>query len=113
MFLSSSTINSVNDSVEKLLEKRVASKRELLDFRSAKNADNKGDNNSATPKIININTASIIELTTLPGIGEKTAQNILNYREKFGKFKKADELMYIKGIGKSKFQKIKNLITVN
>ncbi len=101
------------DGTEKLLEKGVASKRELLDFRNAKNNENKGDNSSTVNELININSATAEQLATLPGIGEKTAQNIINYRSEHGKFKQINDLMNVKGIGKAKFDKLKNIITVN
>lgn len=113
IFLNDNKSAEKKDSAEKLLEKGVASKRELLDFRSAKNSINKGDNKSTDQKIVDINVASAEELAALPGIGEKTALNILSYREKFGNFKNVSDLMNVKGIGKAKFDKLKKLITVN
>lgn len=63
-------------------------------------------------KKININTATLNDLTTLKGIGEKIAQRILNFRKKNGKFKKIEELKAVRGIGDKKFEKIKKYITV-
>ncbi|MCS7249955.1 MAG: helix-hairpin-helix domain-containing protein [candidate division WOR-3 bacterium] len=62
--------------------------------------------------LININEASKEELMSLPGIGEKIAQRIVEYREKIGRFKNKDELLKIKGIGKKKLAKIENLIEI-
>ena len=62
--------------------------------------------------IVNINTATKNELCKLPGIGEKTAEKIINYRTINGGFNKIDELMNVEGIGQSKFNKIKNNLTV-
>ncbi len=59
---------------------------------------------------ININTASLNELTLLPGIGEKKAQAIIKYREEVGNFKSKDEIKNVKGIGDSIYKKIKNKI---
>ncbi len=62
--------------------------------------------------IVNINTATINELCKLPGIGEKTAEKIIEYREKTDGFDSIYELKNIEGIGESKFNKIKFNITV-
>ncbi len=61
---------------------------------------------------ININTASLNELTLLPGIGEKKAQAIIKYREEMGNFKTKDEIKNVKGIGNSIYKKIKSKIEV-
>jgi comEA protein len=61
---------------------------------------------------ININTASIKELSTIKGIGKKTAEKIIEYR-KNNKFKNIEEVTKVKGIGKGKFNKIKEFISVN
>ncbi len=65
-----------------------------------------------TEKSININTAGINLLTRLPGIGEKTAEKIIAYRELIKKFKSLDELMEVKGIGTSKLNKIKKFLYI-
>ena len=61
---------------------------------------------------INLNTATAAQLETLPGIGARTAQLIVEHRQKNGNFKKVEELMNIKGIGEKTFLKIKPLVTV-
>lgn len=61
---------------------------------------------------ININTADMYRLCKLDGIGESIASNIIKYRSENGKFKTIDELKKVKGIGKEKFNKIKDKITV-
>lgn len=77
--------------------------------------NNAGDNvleNSSTSSTININTATQSELESLPGIGSSTASKIIDYRNKNGKFKKIEDIMNVSGIGESKFNNIKDKISV-
>ena len=76
--------------------------------------DNKGEMKmeTDTKSKININSANQTELEKLPGIGSSTALKIINYRKENGKFNTIEDLKNIKGIGDSKFQKIKELIYV-
>jgi competence protein ComEA len=62
---------------------------------------------------VNINTASIKELTGLKGIGEAKAKAIVEYRESNGKFNSVDELSKVKGIGQKTVEKLKSEITVD
>lgn len=66
------------------------------------------------PKIglININTASLSELDSLPGIGPAYAQRIIDYRENHGGFKSVEEIKNVSGIGTKTFEKIKDKITI-
>ena len=59
-----------------------------------------------------INTATIDELDTLPGVGRTTAQLIIDYREGNGKFLRKEELLNIKGIGQSTFEEIKDMVKI-
>jgi competence protein ComEA len=61
---------------------------------------------------INLNTATVAQLETIPGIGKATAERILEYRQKNGGFKKVEDLMNVRGIGEKSFLKMKPLITV-
>jgi len=70
-----------------------------------KAGDNKGS-------LININTAGLTELDSLQGIGPATAQKIIDYRNTSGGFKASEDIMKVKGIGKSKYEQIKNKITI-
>jgi competence protein ComEA len=67
---------------------------------------------AAATTVVNLNTATASQIATLPGIGEKAAQLIVEYREKNGGFKKVEELMNVKGIGEKSFLKLKPLVTV-
>jgi competence protein ComEA len=62
--------------------------------------------------VVNLNTATAAQLESLPGVGAKTAQRILEYRQKSGGFKKIEELMNVKGIGEKSFLKLKPHISV-
>ncbi len=64
------------------------------------------------PAPLNLNAATEAQLEALPGIGAATATRIVEYRKKNGPFKKAEELMNVKGIGEKSFLKLKALITV-
>ena len=61
---------------------------------------------------INLNTASLDELTSLPGIGEKKAAAIIEYREKYGKFTSLEQLAEVKGIGKKMLEKLQDQISI-
>ena len=62
--------------------------------------------------LINLNTATLAELETLPGVGRATAERIVEHRQKSGGFKKIEELMNVKGIGEKSFLKLKPLVVV-
>ena len=62
---------------------------------------------------IDINSADTEDLTSLPGIGEKTAEKINEYREANGPFKSVDELLNVRGIGPKVLEKIRPLVHVS
>ncbi|OSB10174.1 helix-hairpin-helix domain-containing protein [Paraclostridium bifermentans] len=76
--------------------------------------NNNGGNDSTEDdnKKININGASKEELDSLPGVGEVTAQKILDYREENKEFKSIDEIKNVKGIGENKFNDLKDYICI-
>lgn len=67
---------------------------------------------AANTELININTAALEELDSLPGIGPTIAQRIIDYRTENGPFFSIEEIMDVSGIGPATFDEIKNLITV-
>ena len=62
------------------------------------------------PELLNINTASIEELQTLPNIGEATAQRIVDYRTQHGNFASIDALQNVRGIGAKTLEKLRPFV---
>lgn len=62
--------------------------------------------------VVNINTATKEELTTLKGVGDKRAQEIIDYRKKNGNFKSVDDLEKVPGIGPGLMKQIRSNVTV-
>lgn len=90
----------------------------IPDMESFQNQENLSDNSigikdsSKKSSLININTASLSELITLPGIGESRARDIIEYRTQYGKFNIKEDIMKISGIKEAAYSKIKDYITV-
>jgi competence protein ComEA len=61
-------------------------------------------------KKINLNTATLEELDSLPGIGPVLAKRIIDYRQTFGPFQSVDDLLHVKGIGPSVLSNIRDLV---
>ena len=62
---------------------------------------------------VNLNTASVDDLTGLPGIGPSYAKRIVEYREKNGPFKRVEDLLNVQGIGEKTLEKLRDRITVS
>jgi competence protein ComEA len=62
--------------------------------------------------LMNINTATLSDLETLPGIGPTTAQKIIDYRTQHGPFSSITDIMNVAGIGPATFDRLQGLITV-
>jgi competence protein ComEA len=67
---------------------------------------------SATVSMVNINSAGVDELVTLPGIGKAYAERIVEYRQKNGPFKKVEDILNVRGIGEKTFERIKDRLTL-
>ena len=67
---------------------------------------------AAPAAVVNLNAATPEQLESLPGIGPRAAQRIVEYRTKNGGFKKVEDLMKIQGIGERSFLRLRPLVTV-
>ena len=86
---------------------------------SAKSKDNESNNfgivssqDNSKQNLVNINTADITKLQTLPGIGPSKAKKIIQFREK-NQFKEIEEIKNVDGIGEKTFESLKSLITID
>ena len=80
-------------------------------FEGEEEAPEEAEEVEATKHLTNINSATKIELMELPGIGEKMAERIIEYRNEHGGFHAIEELMNVSGIGETKFNGLKDLVT--
>jgi competence ComEA-like helix-hairpin-helix protein len=99
------------ESLNKIPVPNVDYKQEVLDFNDA----DFNSNSVVKKKIsgrVNINTADIKQFMELPGVGQKTAERIIEYRSSRGKFTSKRDLLQVKGIGSTKFEKFKDLIFI-
>lgn len=82
-------------------------------FKKVTNRDSLLDYETMEEKLfdkVDINKAKVLEFTSIPGVGEKLAQAIVDYRESNGKFKNIEDLKKIKGIKDKKLEKLKKYI---
>ncbi len=87
---------------------------EIIDSGSGENIiiEKNTTSSNKSSQTININKATETELQTLPGIGASLASRIIEYRSQIGKFGSIEEIKNVNGIGDSKFENIKDLISV-
>lgn len=108
--LNSADLLTVNQS-QKVKDEMVIYVPEIGEM---ENVDMTASENTGEGEImVNINTASIEELTQLNGIGEKKAQLIMEYREQNGLFMAKEDLMNITGIGEKTFDSLEPYITID
>jgi competence protein ComEA len=62
--------------------------------------------------VLNLNTATLMELQTLPGVGPVLARRIVEFREKKGGFRRVEELLVIPGISEKKWKAIKDKVEI-
>lgn len=65
----------------------------------------------SSPNAININTASVADLEKLPGIGPGTAGAVVEFRTASGPFRRAEHLMFIRGVSEKRFLEIRSLLS--
>ena len=111
LFAYYSNINPEFDLDDPRLDSNLEIKRQVLELTDTFGYVKK-DIASLAEKSINLNQAGINELVKLPGIGEKTAEKIIQLRNERGKFKRLEELMDVRGIGEVKFNKIKKFLYI-
>ena len=87
-------------------------KPDLIAVPNDENSQNRTTKQAAAnkPVLLNINTASVEELQTLPNIGESTAQRIVDYRTQHGNFANVDALQNVRGIGAKTLEKLKPFV---
>ena len=83
------------------------------EFNLPESSNKSGTQILTTTNKININEANVEELETLPGIGETRAKDIIEYRNTNGFFEEIEDILNVKGIGESTFDKLKDLIVTN
>jgi competence ComEA-like helix-hairpin-helix protein len=90
----------------------LARTRVLDSLRNDRPAEARTGTGARTTSLLNINTASQHELMVLPGIGEKYAQRIIQFRQEHGAFQTVEGLIAVHGIGPRTLERIRPLVTV-
>jgi competence protein ComEA len=85
----------------------------ILAVSSVALADAEPSGSTSASGVVNINTADAAQLALLPRVGAKAAQRIIDYRTEHGPFKKATDLMQVKGVGAKTFEGLNQYISVD
>lgn len=91
----------------------VASQGENISVVTAPTANANTEASTGDTAKVNLNTANVSELTTISGIGEKRANDIIAYRDSNGGFKSVDDLSNVSGIGSKTLENIRPYVTVD
>lgn len=111
--ISNSLLNISNDSLKTLLAADINKSNSNTETQLPKISVVKNTNDKLPLKnSIDINKADLETLKTIPGIGDKLAQNIIDYRNQNGYFTDLKELLNIKGIGEKKYFSIKDYFKI-
>ena len=100
--------NARKDSIEKLLDQE----REYDGSQALDDLD-KPEVSAEINTVVNINSASLEELTSLPRIGPVIAQRIIDFRNQNGGFASKDDIKKVRGIGKKTYEDLKDLISID
>jgi competence protein ComEA len=84
----------------------------LVGLSGEASAASRKKSNKAVEGVVNLNTANVSQLDVLPGVGEKAAKRIIEYRTKTA-FIRSEDLVRVKGFGKKKFEKLKAHLSVS
>jgi competence protein ComEA len=100
---------SVDDSQAAVLLSPVTTESEA----SQSSRFNNGSLGGAAPRrVVDLNSATVKELESLPGIGAVLAERVIAYRKSVGRFQTVEDLREVTGIGSKKFDRLKPLVTV-
>lgn len=115
-FITQKPTDQERSTLKDLQEKNDALEAEVQQLRVGPTASSSGLKSGADVSnigaIININTATLAELDSLPGIGASKAAAIIEYRQSHGPFKSPHEITNVKGIGESTYEQLKAQISI-
>lgn len=102
-------IDNLNKKIDELNNNLNTAKSAVAETQMAQA---QADSEATVGGLVNINTAGVSELDSLPGIGPAYAQRIIDYRSAEGGFKSTADLQNVKGIGPKTYEKLKDLVTI-